>query len=233
MITVRRSNDRGHFDFGWLDTYHTFSFGDYYDPRFMGFRDLRVINEDRVRAGRGFPTHAHRDMEIISYVLEGALEHKDSMGNGSVIHPGEVQRMSAGTGVAHSEKNHSPSEPAHFLQIWITPSRQGLQPGYEQKMYTDEDKRGQLRLIASSDGRDESVIVNQDVYVYAALLDKGQELIHRFATAERHGWLQVARGAVAINGHELKGSDGAAISEEKALVITGSEPSEILLFDLA
>lgn len=233
MITVRRSTERGHFDFGWLNTYHTFSFGDYYDPRFMGFRSLRVINEDRVREGRGFPTHAHRDMEIISYVLEGALEHKDSMGNGSVIHPGEVQRMSAGTGVTHSEKNHSPSEPAHFLQIWIVPSEQGLEPSYEQKMYGDEEKRARLRLIASPDGREGSVIVHQDVLVYAALLDKGQEIVHRFASPERHGWLQVARGAVTINGHELKESDGAAVSEERALRITASEPSEIILFDLA
>ena len=233
MITIRRSKDRGHFDFGWLDTYHTFSFGDYYDPRFMGFRDLRVINEDRVQGGRGFPTHGHRDMEIITYMLEGALEHRDSMGNGSVIRPGEVQRMSAGTGVTHSEKNHSTSEPAHLLQIWITPGRRGLQPGYEQKMFTDEEKRGRLRLIASADGRDESVIVNQDVSVYAALLDEGQEITYNFVTAGRNGWLQVARGAVRVNGHDLQGSDGAAISEENALQITGSEPSEILLFDLA
>jgi quercetin 2,3-dioxygenase len=233
MITVRRSAERGHFDFGWLNTYHTFSFGDYYDPQFMGFRALRVINEDRVRAGRGFPTHPHRDMEIISYVLEGALEHRDSMGNGSVIRPGEVQRMSAGTGVTHSEKNHSQSEPAHFLQIWIMPGKQGLEPSYEQKMYTDEEKRGQLRLIASPDGRDRSVTIHQDVNVFAALLDQGQEINHRFASAERHGWLQVARGAVAINGHEVNRSDGAGLSEEQSLKITAREPSEILLFDLA
>jgi redox-sensitive bicupin YhaK (pirin superfamily) len=199
----------------------------------MGFRDLRVINEDRVRASRGFPTHSHSDMEIISYVLEGALEHKDSMGNGSVIRPGEVQRMSAGTGVRHSEKNHSPSEPAHFLQIWIIPSKLGIEPSYEQRMYTTEEKRGRLRLIASPDGRDESVVVHQDVYVFAALLDAGQEISHQFSSPERHGWLQVARGAVAINGHELKESDGAAISEENALKIVAQEPSEILLFDLA
>ena len=233
MITVRRSADRGHFDFGWLNTYHTFSFGDYYDPQFMGFRALRVINEDRVRAGRGFPTHPHRDMEIISYVLEGALEHRDSMGNGSVIRPGEVQRMSAGTGVTHSEKNHSQSEPAHFLQIWIMPGQQGLEPSYEQKMYTDEEKRGQLRLIASPDGRDGSVTIHQDVNVFAALLDQGQEINYRFASAERNAWLQVARGAVAINGHEVNQSDGAAIGEEQSLKITAREPSEILLFDLA
>lgn len=232
MITLRRAEDRGHFDFGWLNTYHTFSFGDYYDPRFMGFRDLRVINEDRVRAGRGFPTHPHRDMEIISYVLEGALEHKDSMGNGSVIRPGEVQRMSAGTGVTHSEKNHSPNEAAHFLQIWITPGEQGLAPGYEQKMYSDEEKRGRLRLIASPDGRDGSVTVHQDTHLYAALLDKGEEVSHTRAQG-RYAWLQVARGMVAINGHQLKQGDGAGISEEQSLKVAGLEPSEILLFDLA
>jgi quercetin 2,3-dioxygenase len=232
MITVRRAEDRGHFDFGWLNTYHTFSFGDYYDPRFMGFRDLRVINEDRVREGRGFPTHPHRDMEIISYVLEGALEHKDSMGNGSVIRPGEVQRMSAGTGVTHSEKNHAPNEAAHFLQIWIMPNEQGLAPGYEQKMYSDEDKRGRLRLIASSDGRDGSVTVHQDTDLYAGLLDAGQEVEHKLAQG-RHAWLQVARGMVAVGGHQLQQGDGASISEEQSLKVTALEPSEILLFDLA
>jgi len=232
MITVRRAEDRGHFDFGWLNTYHTFAFGEYYDPRFMGFRDLRVINEDRVREGRGFPTHPHRDMEIISYVLEGALEHKDSMGNGSVIRPGEVQRMSAGTGVTHSEKNHSPNEAAHFLQIWIVPDEQGLKPGYEQKMYNDEEKRGRLRLIASNDGRDGSVTVHQDTDLYAALLDAGQEVTHPLAQG-RHAWLQVARGKVTVGGQQLKQGDGASISEEQSLIIQGLEPSEILLFDLA
>jgi quercetin 2,3-dioxygenase len=232
MITVRRAENRGHFDFGWLNTYHTFSFGEYYDPRFMGFRDLRVINEDRVREGRGFPTHPHRDMEIISYVLEGALEHKDSMGNGSVIRPGEVQRMSAGTGVTHSEKNHSPNEAAHFLQIWIVPDEQGLEPGYEQKMYTDEEKRGRLHLIASRDGRDGSVTVHQDTDLYAGLLDTGQEVTHQLVQG-RHAWLQVARGKVAIGGQQLKQGDGASISEEQSLIIKALEPSEILLFDLA
>jgi quercetin 2,3-dioxygenase len=232
MITIRSSEDRGHFDFGWLNTYHSFSFGDYYDPRFMGFRDLRVINEDRVRQGRGFPTHPHRDMEIISYVLEGALEHRDSMGNGSVIRPGEVQRMSAGTGVAHSEKNHSQNDAAHFLQIWIIPNEQGLAPGYEQKMYSDEEKRGRLRLIASPDGRDGSVTVHQDTNLYAGLLDSGQDVAHPLAPG-RHAWLQVARGMVAVNGQQLKQGDGASISEEQSLKIEGLEPSEILLFDLA
>ena len=232
MITIRRAEDRGHFDFGWLNTYHTFSFGEYYDPRFMGFRDLRVINEDRVREGRGFPTHPHRDMEIISYVLEGALEHRDSMGNGSVIRPGEVQRMSAGTGVTHSEKNHSPNEAAHFLQIWIVPNEQGLKPGYEQKMYSDEEKRGRLHLIASNDGRDGSVTVHQDTELYAGLLDAGQEVAHPIAQG-RHAWLQVARGMVTVGGQQLKQGDGASISEEQSLIIKGLEPSEILLFDLA
>jgi redox-sensitive bicupin YhaK (pirin superfamily) len=232
MINVRRAENRGHFDFGWLNTYHTFSFGDYYDPRFMGFRDLRVINEDRVREGRGFPTHPHRDMEIISYVLEGALEHKDSMGNGSVIRPGEVQRMSAGTGVTHSEKNHLQNEAAHFLQIWIMPNEHGLKPGYEQKMYSDEEKRGRLRLIASSDGRDGSVTVHQDTDLYAGLLDAGQEIAHSIAQG-RHAWIQVARGMVTVNGQQLKQGDGASISEEQSLKVAGLEPSEILLFDLA
>jgi quercetin 2,3-dioxygenase len=232
LINVRSAEDRGHFDFGWLNTYHTFSFGDYYDTRFMGYRSLRVINEDRVRQGRGFPTHPHKDMEIISYVLEGALEHRDSMGNGSVIRPGEVQRMSAGTGVTHSEKNHSQSEAAHFLQIWIIPDRQGLAPGYEQKMYSDEEKRGRLRLIASPDGRDGSVTVHQDASLYAGLLDPGQEATHSLAEG-RYGWLQVARGAVALGGRQLKQGDGAGISDEPSLKIEGLEPSEILLFDLA
>jgi redox-sensitive bicupin YhaK (pirin superfamily) len=198
----------------------------------MGFRDLRVINEDRVREGRGFPTHPHRDMEIISYVLEGALEHKDSMGNGSVIRPGEVQRMSAGTGITHSEKNHSPNEAAHFLQIWIVPNEQGLKPGYEQKMYSDEEKRGRLRLIASNDGRDGSVTVHQDTELYAGLLDAGQEVAHPIAQG-RHAWLQVARGMVTVGEQQLKHGDGASISEEQSLIIKGLEPSEILLFDLA
>ncbi|HYO92257.1 MAG TPA: pirin family protein, partial [Pyrinomonadaceae bacterium] len=162
MITVRRAKERGHFNFGWLDTYHTFSFGDYYDPRFMGFRDLRVINEDRVHPGRGFPTHGHRDMEIITYILAGSLEHKDSIGTGSVIRPGEVQRMSAGRGVRHSEHNHSESEPVHLLQIWILPNEEGIEPSYEQKTYADEEKRGRLRLVASPDGSDNSVLIHQE-----------------------------------------------------------------------
>jgi quercetin 2,3-dioxygenase len=232
MITVRRSEERGHFSFGWLDTYHTFSFDQYYDARFMGFRALRVINEDRVAPGRGFPTHPHRDMEIITYVLEGALEHKDSMGNGSVIRPGEVQRMSAGTGITHSERNGSASEAVHLLQIWILPGQAGIEPSYEQKMYGDEEKRGALRLIASEDGRDGSVLIHQDAAIYATVLDPGQEITYELP-ARRHAWLQVARGSVTLNGQQLKQGDGAAASEEQSLQITGDEPSELLLFDLS
>ncbi|HEY0321345.1 MAG TPA: pirin family protein [Pyrinomonadaceae bacterium] len=232
MITVRKADERGHFNFGWLNTYHSFSFGDYYDPRNMGFRSLRVINEDWVREGRGFPTHPHRDMEIITYILEGALEHRDSMGTGSIIRPGEVQRMSAGTGVTHSERNPSDIEGVHLLQIWIMPDKRNYQPGYEQKTYTDEEKRGRLRLIASPDGGEDSVTIHQDAQVYASLLEPGQQVVHRLEP-NRHAWVQVARGAVEINGESLGQSDGAAISNEESLVITGREASEILLFDLA
>lgn len=232
MINIRKAKGRGHFNFGWLDTNHTFSFGDYYDPRFMGFRGLRVINEDRVQPGRGFPRHPHRDMEIISYVLEGSLEHKDSMGTGSVIRPGEVQRMSAGWGVTHSEFNHSKDEPVHFLQIWITPREQGIRPGYEQKAYAPEEKLGRLRLIASPDGRDDSVKIHQDTLLYATLLEPGQEVSHELG-ASRHAWVQVARGAVLVNGQLLEQGDGAALSDERAVTIVGQSPAEVLLFDLA
>ncbi|HEV7860829.1 MAG TPA: pirin family protein [Pyrinomonadaceae bacterium] len=232
MITVRDAKDRGHFNFGWLDTNHTFSFGDYYDPRFMGFRSLRVINEDRVHPGRGFPTHPHRDMEIITYVLEGSLEHKDSMGTGSVIRPGEVQRMSAGSGITHSESNSSREESVHLLQIWIMPDTYGIRPSYEQKMYAAEEKQGRLRLIASPDGRDDSVKIHQDTSLYAALLEKGQEVVHGL-NAKRHAWVQVARGAVSLNGQLLSQGDGAAVSDEQALAIVGQESAEVLLFDLA
>ncbi|MDX6694676.1 MAG: quercetin 2,3-dioxygenase [Blastocatellia bacterium] len=231
MINLRRAQERGHFNFGWLDTYHTFSFGDYYDQRFMGFRDLRVINEDWVHPGHGFPTHGHRDMEIVTYVLEGGLEHKDSIGTGSVIRPGEVQRMSAGRGVRHSESNHSESESVHLLQIWIMPDEQGIEPSYEQKNYTDEEKRNQLRLIASRDGREGSVRIHQDAAIYAALLEPGQEVKHTLRPG-RHAWVQVARGAVTLNGQPLEQSDGAAVSDESSLTIAGREASEILLFDL-
>ena len=231
MITVRQAKERGHFDFGWLDTYHTFSFGDYYDPRFMGFRDLRVINEDRVHPGRGFPTHGHRDMEIITYILEGALEHKDSIGTGSVIRPGEVQRMSAGRGVRHSEHNNSQTDPVHLLQIWITPNEEGIEPSYEQKTYTDDEKRGRLRLIASPDGRDDSVTIHQDARVYAALLEPGAEISYELDPA-RYAWLQVARGAIRLNDHLLNQGDGAGFHREPTLKLTGHQAAEILLFDL-
>lgn len=231
MITVRQAKDRGHFNFGWLDTYHTFSFGDYYDPRFMGFRDLRVINEDRVHPGRGFPTHGHRDMEIITYILEGSLEHKDSIGTGSVIRPGEVQRMSAGSGVRHSEHNHSESEPVHLLQIWIMPNVQNIEPSYEQKTYTDEEKRGRLRLVASPDGSDSSVKIHQDARVYATLLEPGQEVSHQL-DSQRHAWVQVARGAITLNGQALNQSDGAAVNLEQSLKLVGRQAAEVLLFDL-
>jgi quercetin 2,3-dioxygenase len=231
MINIRRAAERGHFNFGWLDTQHTFSFGEYYDPRNMGFRALRVINEDHVRAGHGFPTHPHRDMEIITYVLEGALEHRDSMGNGTVILPGEVQRMSAGTGIRHSEKNSSAEQDVHLLQIWIIPEEQGLTPSYEQKMFEAEEKRGRLRLIASNDGRDGSVTVHQDANLYAALLEPGEEVTHQLSPG-RHAWVQVARGALELNGQLLQQGDGVAASDEAELKMKGRDASEILLFDL-
>jgi redox-sensitive bicupin YhaK (pirin superfamily) len=232
MITIRKAKDRGHFDFGWLDTYHTFAFGDYYDPEFVGFRSLRVINEDRVAPRRGFPTHGHRDMEIITYVLEGALEHHDSMGNGSAIRPGEVQRMTAGSGVTHSEANSSETDAVHLLQIWILPNARSLQPGYEQKTFTEEEKRGQLRLVASNDGRDGSVTINQDAAIYASVLEPGGAVVHELG-AQRNAWIQVARGAISVNGNVLNQGDGAAVSAESEVTIAGREESEVLLFDLA
>lgn len=232
MLRIRKASERGHADHGWLNTYHTFSFADYYDPKHMGFRALRVINEDRVKPGMGFPTHPHQDMEIITYVLEGALEHKDSMGNGSVIRPGEVQRMSAGTGITHSEYNHSRTELVHFLQIWILPSKTGVTPSYQQKAFPEQEERGVLRLVASPDSREGSVTIHQDVNLYVALLEAGEELVYRIP-AGRHVWLQVARGKVCVNGTELDHSDGAAISEEGQIVVAGQEKSEILLFNLA
>lgn len=232
MITIRKAEERGHIDHGWLDTYHTFSFDQYYDPSHMHFGSLRVINEDRVGPGHGFPTHSHRDMEIITYVLEGGLAHKDSMGNGSIIKPGEVQRMTAGTGVAHSEANPSTTEPVHLLQIWIMPNGRGLTPGYEQKMFDDKLKQGKLCLIASQDGRDGSVTINQDADVYSSKLEPGQQLTHALKE-KRKAWLQVARGAVALNGVDLKQGDGAAIKDETRIEITGREPAEVLLFDMA
>ena len=232
MITVRKSEERGHFDLGWLDTYHTFSFDQYYDPAHMHFRSLRVINEDRVQPGQGFPTHSHRDMEIITYILSGALEHRDSMGNGSVIRPGDVQRMTAGTGVSHSEFNPSETESVHLLQIWILPERRNLPPGYEQKTFTDEERRGNLRLIASSDGREGSVTINQDARVYAGILNAGQKIDYRLEE-NRYAWLQIARGTIELNQVELKQGDGAAVSAEENLSITAHDEAEVLLFDLA
>lgn len=232
MITVRKAADRGGGDHGWLDTRHTFSFADYHDPAQMGFRGLRVINEDRVKPGRGFPTHGHRDMEILSYVLAGALEHEDSMGTGSVIRPGDVQRMSAGTGVMHSEFNPSRTEPVHFLQIWILPGTRGLEPSYEQKHFPEAEKRGRLRLIASRDGRDGSVTIHHDASVYAAVLAPGERVALALADG-RHAWVQVARGAVTLNGEMLGAGDGAALSREPALTLVAAEPAEALVFDLA
>src|SRR5215813_10907972 len=231
MITRRLAQDRGHAQHGWLDSYHTFSFADYYDPRHMGFRTLRVINEDRVQPGKGFGTHPHRDMEIISYVLEGALAHKDSLGTGSVIRPGEVQRMTAGTGVTHSEFNPSRTEPVHFLQIWLLPERAGLPPSYEQRAFPTEEKQGRLRLVASPDGREGSVTIHQAVDLYASLLAPGQAVTHRL-TPGRHAWVQVARGTVRLNDTALSAGDGAAASEETLLTMTATDPAEVLLFDL-
>lgn len=231
MIRIRKSDERGHINHGWLDTFHTFSFGDYHDPANMGFRDLRVINDDRVAGGAGFPTHGHRDMEIITYVLDGALMHRDSMGNGGVIHPGEVQRMSAGRGVQHSEANASETEPLHLLQIWILPERAGIQPGYEQKMFPIEERADQLRLMASRDGRNGSVSLHQNVDLYAGVLGRGVEVSHAFGPG-RHGWLHVARGEAEVNGTVMRTGDGAAISEEPSVRIVGNEGTEVLLFDL-
>lgn len=229
MITIRRAKDRGHANHGWLDTNHTFSFADYYDPNFMGFRSLRVINEDRVKAGVGFGKHAHRDMEIISYVLEGTLAHSDSMGTGSLIKPGEVQRMSAGSGVTHSEMNPSSDEPVHFLQIWIVPEKSGLKPSYEQKKFENDERQNTLRLVASPDGRNDSVTIHQDVRLYSTLLD-GASVTHELPP-NRYGWVQVTRGEVDLNGQTLKAGDGAAISDEPSVTLTG-RGAEVLLFDL-
>jgi hypothetical protein len=234
MITLRPAQERGTANFGWLDSRHTFSFGNYYEPNQMGFANLRVINEDKVTPGQGFATHGHRDMEIISYVLEGALEHKDSIGTGSVIRPGDVQRMSAGTGIRHSEFNASQTKPVHFLQIWIMPEQEGIEPSYEQKEFSDAEKRGRLRLVGSRDGRDGSITIHQDVDLYTTLLQAGEEVSHSLA-AGRVAWLQVARGAVQLNGQRLTAGDGAAISQESLITLQGTanDDAEALLFDLA
>jgi redox-sensitive bicupin YhaK (pirin superfamily) len=231
MITIRKSNERGHFDHGWLNTYHTFSFDQYYDQRYMGFRNLRVINEDFVAPGRGFPKHGHRDMEIITYILAGALKHEDSMGNGSVIRPGDVQRMSAGTGVRHSEQNASLAERVHLLQIWILPHTIELEPSYEQKAFSEDERRGQLRLIASEDGRDGSVTVHQDVSLFASILEAEQE-VTREMDPLRYAWIQVARGAITVNGEKAQQGDGVMVGGESSLTINAQDPAEILLFDL-
>lgn len=232
MLTIRKAEERGHADHGWLDTHHTFSFADYYDPRHMGFGPLRVINDDTVAPGAGFPPHGHRDMEIISYVIEGALEHRDSMGNGGVIRPGDVQRMSAGTGVQHSEYNASKTDPVHFLQIWIIPRARGLASGYEQKAFTDAEKSGVLRLVASPDGADGSVRIEQDARMYATILDAGQSVRHAFAPG-RKGWLHVVQGSIEVNGHALSAGDGVAIEGETELAIGTEDRGEAILFDMA
>ena len=232
MMTIRRAEDRGHANHGWLDTNHTFSFADYYDPNHMGFRALRVINEDRVAPGQGFGTHPHRDMEIISYVLEGGLQHKDSMGNGSIIKPGDVQRMTAGTGVAHSEFNASRVEPVHFLQIWLLPNARGITPSYEQKSFTPAEQDGRFKLVASPDGRDGSVTIHTDAALYSGRFDRGASAKFQVAPG-RHAWVHVARGKAKVNGQELKAGDGAALSGEEAVAVEGVDASEVLVFDLA
>lgn len=233
MLTLRRSAERGYADHGWLRSFHTFSFAGYSDARFMGFRSLRVINEDRVAPGKGFGTHPHRDMEIISYVLEGAIEHKDSMGNGSVIRPGDVQRMTAGTGVTHSEKNGSLTDSVHFLQIWILPDRANHTPGYEQKHFDEASKRGRLRLVASSDGREGSVTIHQDAAFYAGLFDGDERAVHPIR-ADRHAWVHVARGSVDLNGTRLSAGDAASTSGAltPTLTLSGGQAAEVLVFDL-
>ena len=232
MIHLRPANERGHTKLDWLDSRHTFSFDQYYDPRYMGFRHLRVLNEDWVAPGQGFPTHPHRDMEILTYVLAGALEHRDSMGNGSAIRPGELQRMSAGTGITHSEFNHSEREPVHLLQIWILPRERDLTPSYEQLATLAEEKRDQLRLVAAADPLEGAVRIHQDVELYVAQMEPEKQATHPLKPG-RHAWLQVAGGAVTLNGSRLDAGDGAAVSEELVLEIKATDRSEILLFDLA
>jgi redox-sensitive bicupin YhaK (pirin superfamily) len=232
MIRIRQAAERGRFDHGWLDTRHTFSFGRYYDPRHMGFRSLRVINEDWVSPGTGFGAHPHEDMEIVTYVLEGGLEHRDSLGSGGIIRPGELQRMTAGTGIVHSEKNPSATDPVHLYQIWILPEREGLEPSYEQRAFPADGRRNRLRLVASADGRDGSLTIRQDASLYLAALDAGREVSHVLTTG-RHAWLQVLRGTVELNGRRLAEGDGAGVSEEPVLSIRADGPSEVLLFDLA
>lgn len=232
MIRLRRNEDRGRTKLGWLDSRHTFSFGDYYDPQQMGFRNLRVINEDRVNRGGGFPTHSHRDMEIVTYVLEGALAHKDSTGTSSVIKVGDVQRMSAGTGISHSEYNASQTEPVHFLQIWVLPNEQGLKPEYEQRSFEIQKDRGKWIRVAAPNGRDGAVNIHQDVDLSVAVLSPGQQLNYHFKPS-RNGWLQIARGNVSLNATTLNAGDGASISAEQIIEIKALDDAELLLFDLA
>jgi quercetin 2,3-dioxygenase len=233
MINVRRAAERGTANFGWLDSRHTFSFGHYYDPDHMGFGALRVINEDRVAPGGGFDTHGHQDMEIISYVLDGALEHKDSIGTGSVIRPGDVQVMSAGTGIRHSEFNHSKKAPVHFLQIWLLPDRKGIAPRYDQKTFANADKRDRLRLVGSPDGRDGSIVIHQDAEIYDALLSRGHAVTHALKTG-RKSWIQVIAGTVEVNGKAAGAGDGVAVEDEAVVAITApAENAEVLVFDLA
>jgi len=231
MITIRKSEERGSADHGWLNTRFTFSFADYFDPKHVEFRTLRVMNDDRIAGGGGFGTHPHRDMEIVTYVLAGALEHKDSMGNGSVIKAGDVQYMSAGTGVAHSEFNASKTEPVHLYQIWMFPDKNGYKPAYDQKHFPEAGKRGRLRVVVSPDGRDGSVKIRQDNQLYAAVLGEGEKVQHELKP-ERHAYVQVTRGSVTLNGKRLEAGDGAAISEEKSLELAGVKEAEVLLFDL-
>jgi redox-sensitive bicupin YhaK (pirin superfamily) len=232
MIALRKSNERGQANHGWLDTRHTFSFANYYDPRFMGFRTLRVINEDKVAPAQGFGTHAHSDMEILSYVISGGLAHRDSMGNGETIHPGEWQRMSAGSGVRHSEFNASETEPVHFLQIWILPESEGIEPSYEQKLFLSDDKIGKLKLVASHDARDGSLKIHQDVSLYNGILRAGDKLEQKLE-AGRSAWVQVIKGEIELDNVKLQAGDGAAITDEESLKFEANEESEILLFDLA
>jgi len=232
MLTIRKSNDRGHADHGWLNTYHTFSFGGYRDPKHMSFRSLRVLNEDRVKPGHGFPEHEHDNMEIVSYVVSGALEHKDSLGTGSVIRPGDVQRMTAGSGVTHSEFNSSKSDSVHFLQIWLFPEKRGIEPSYEQKNFSLAERTGRLRLVASRDGADGSLRVHQDERLFASILKPGDRVQHELASA-RHAWVQVIRGSISVNGQDLTAGDGAALSDETLLTIASKGESELLVFDLA
>jgi len=231
MIQIRRAADRGHADHGWLDTYHTFSFADYYDPEQMGFRSLRVINEDRVAPGQGFGMHGHRDMEIVTYVLAGALEHRDSLGNGEILRPGEFQRMTAGTGIRHSEFNPSADEPVHLYQIWLLPERNGLPPSYEQRAFANEERQNRLRVVASRDAREGSLTIQQDADIFLSTLAARSEVSHTLGPG-RHAWLQVLRGGVDLNGQPLSTSDGAAVSEEDVLSIAATAPAEIMLFDL-